>query len=218
VWPRAVIALALVALAAAALPMDMRARAQTRGGHHGPDTTTPQTERDAWTDPRKAGEVGEHVKAARERVDALRARLKDEKTPWCPSTRDEWVRAIDDIACYLAVQHLWKGHIKKGPLKAEFDGKDLGKDIDKAFDGYKDIRDEIEAKLRACDRTNAPTAPDVAITAFAAATGTEAYLLRRIAEKTLTEWRSFGLAETALVLCKDEKCPKRLAVVPGGGR
>jgi hypothetical protein len=208
-----------VVLAAALLAVSVLARAQTPGttshppGHTATDTTTPQAERDAWEPPRKAKEIRDHAKAARERADDLKTRLDG---GWCPSTREEWTQALDGLACFLTMQHLWKGHIKKGPLKAQFDGTPLGKDADDAFDGYKGLRDGLLAKLQACDTTNAPTAEGVTVEGIPV-TGVYAYALRRAAEKMTLEWRSFGLAEVALVNCREpEKCPKLL--VTGGGK
>jgi len=188
-------------------------------GHAGHDRTT----RPASA---KATDMTEHAEKSRKDLQDILDRKDPSGAPWCPTTRAEWDLVLETLACYLAVQEIWKSEVKKSPdfskVKDEFDKRpaggpppppSLGERIDTAFTGYKGVRDALTSRLEGCNKANAPPMPAVETFPGVTKPAVEGYRdilkdLRRVTKKEL-----FGLTAVSVGPCPD--CPP--AAAPGTG-
>jgi hypothetical protein len=157
-------------------------------------------DRQKWDAQTKANEAAKRAKDYRKRMDDLL------KNP-CPKTTEEWEKAIDDVATWLAIVEN-KDTVKPAlPDQFKKPGNPAGKDYGDALEDRKKLGEALQRKLIECDPKES---------GFAG--GIEIYqeILQRVQRKIAIELGLIGLAALEIQDCPDCQAAKEKAKAGGG--
>jgi hypothetical protein len=129
----------------------------------------------------------------------------------CPKTKEEWEKAIDDVASWLAIVEN-KDTVKSSlPDQFKTPGNPAGKDYGDALDGRRRLGEALQKKLKECDPKES---------GFASGLDIFQEVLQRVQRKIAFELGMIGLAALEIQDCpdckEDEEKAKEKAKAGGG--